>query len=85
MITLCSQAISAVDLALWDLLGKLRKEPVYALLGGKTKVFFCYIPMYYAALHTVFNLYALTGIFTSLFYYCSCRFSTSMKYVYVYL
>lgn len=31
------QAISAVDLALWDLLGQLRKEPVYALLGGKTK------------------------------------------------
>ena len=27
------QAISAVDLALWDLLSKLRKEPVYALLG----------------------------------------------------
>ena len=31
------QAISAIDIALWDLLGKLRKEPVYALLGGKTK------------------------------------------------
>ena len=31
------QAISAVDLAIWDLLGKIRKEPVYALLGGKTK------------------------------------------------
>jgi L-rhamnonate dehydratase len=30
-------AISAVDLAIWDCLGKLRKEPVYALIGGKTK------------------------------------------------
>ena len=30
-------ALSAVDLALWDLLGKLRGEPVYAMLGGKTK------------------------------------------------
>jgi len=31
------QAISAVDLAIWDALGKLRGEPVYMLLGGKTK------------------------------------------------
>ena len=30
-------ALSAVDLALYDLLGKLREEPVFALLGGKTK------------------------------------------------
>jgi L-rhamnonate dehydratase len=30
-------AISAVDLALWDVLGRLRGEPVYHLLGGKTK------------------------------------------------
>lgn len=30
-------ALSAVDLAIWDCLGKLREEPVYALLGGKTK------------------------------------------------
>ncbi|MBA2357301.1 MAG: L-rhamnonate dehydratase [Actinobacteria bacterium] len=27
-------AISAVDLALWDLLGRLRDEPVHALIGG---------------------------------------------------
>jgi len=31
------QALSCVDLALWDALGKYRKEPVYQLLGGKTK------------------------------------------------
>eukprot|EP00747_Dinoflagellata_sp_TGD_P166438 gnl/TRDRNA2_/TRDRNA2_189217_c0_seq1.p1 gnl/TRDRNA2_/TRDRNA2_189217_c0~~gnl/TRDRNA2_/TRDRNA2_189217_c0_seq1.p1 ORF type:complete len:470 (+),score=98.27 gnl/TRDRNA2_/TRDRNA2_189217_c0_seq1:86-1495(+) len=37
------QAISAVDLALWDLLGKLRKEAVYMLLGGATKQI---LPMY---------------------------------------
>jgi L-rhamnonate dehydratase len=34
---LAIQALSAVDLAIWDLLGKLRGEPIYALLGGKTK------------------------------------------------
>jgi L-rhamnonate dehydratase len=31
------QALSAIDLAIWDVLGKIRNEPVYALLGGKTK------------------------------------------------
>lgn len=30
-------AISAVDLALWDLLGKLRGEPVYAMIGGPVR------------------------------------------------
>jgi len=37
------QALSAVDLALWDLLGKLRQEPVYMMLGGATKQ---QLPMY---------------------------------------
>ena len=30
-------AISCVDLALWDLLGKLRQEPVYHMLGGPVR------------------------------------------------
>lgn len=31
------QVISAMDLAVWDALGKIQNEPVYNLLGGKTK------------------------------------------------
>ena len=30
-------ALSAVDLALWDLLGLLRQEPVYQMIGGATR------------------------------------------------
>lgn len=30
-------AISAVDCAVWDLLGKLRQEPVWAMIGGKVR------------------------------------------------
>ena len=30
-------AISGVDLALWDLLGRLRQEPVHAMLGGAVR------------------------------------------------
>ncbi len=40
---LAIMAISAIDLALWDVLGKMRKEPVFNLIGGKTKD---RIPMY---------------------------------------
>jgi L-rhamnonate dehydratase len=40
---LASYAISAVDLALWDLKGKLLGQPVYHLLGGPQKErIYCY-------------------------------------------
>lgn len=43
-------AISAVDIALWDLLGKAAKQPVYRLLGGRTKA---RIPVYASRLYSV--------------------------------
>ena len=41
-------AISAVDIALWDILGKSTKQPVYRLLGGRTKA---RIPVYASRLY----------------------------------
>ncbi len=43
-------AISAIDIALWDLLGKSAKQPVYRLLGGRTKP---RIPVYASRLYSV--------------------------------
>jgi L-rhamnonate dehydratase len=42
-------AISAIDIALWDLLGKAAKQPVYRLLGGRTKP---RIPVYASRLYS---------------------------------
>jgi L-rhamnonate dehydratase len=42
-------AISAVDIALWDLLGKSAKQPVYRMLGGRTKA---RIPVYASRLYS---------------------------------
>jgi L-alanine-DL-glutamate epimerase-like enolase superfamily enzyme len=42
-------AISAVDIALWDLMGKAAKQPVYRLLGGRTKP---KIPVYASRLYS---------------------------------
>jgi L-lyxonate dehydratase len=41
-------AISAVDIAIWDLLGKSVDKPVFKLLGGRTKE---KIPCYYSKLY----------------------------------
>ena len=42
-------AISALDIALWDIKGLAAKQPVFKLLGGRTKE---YIPTYYSRLYT---------------------------------
>ena len=41
-------AISALDIAIWDLMGKLVGKPVFKLLGGRTKE---KIPVYYSKLY----------------------------------
>jgi L-rhamnonate dehydratase len=43
-------AISAVDIALWDILGKSAKQPVFRMLGGRTKA---RIPVYASRLYSV--------------------------------
>jgi L-rhamnonate dehydratase len=42
-------AISAIDIALWDIKGLVMQQPVFMLLGGRTKVS---IPTYYSRLYT---------------------------------
>ena len=42
-------AISAVDIALWDVLGKAAGQPVFRLLGGRTKA---RIPVYASRLYS---------------------------------
>ncbi|MEJ8843588.1 enolase C-terminal domain-like protein [Lacibacter sp. H375] len=42
-------AISAIDIALWDIKGHVMKQPVFMLLGGRTKAT---IPTYYSRLYT---------------------------------
>lgn len=44
------QAISAIDIALWDIIGKAANKPIYQLLGGPVKD---KIPVYASALHPV--------------------------------
>ena len=41
-------AISAIDIAIWDLMGKLAGKPVFKLLGGRTKE---RVPVYYSKLY----------------------------------
>ena len=41
-------AISAIDIALWDLMGKVVAQPVFKLLGGRTKE---KVPCYYSKLY----------------------------------
>tara|TARA_R110002167_G_scaffold158880_10_gene354265 strand:- start:7973 stop:9142 length:1170 start_codon:yes stop_codon:yes gene_type:complete len=42
-------AISTIDIALWDIKGKVAKQPIFMLLGGRTKQ---HINTYYSRLYT---------------------------------
>ena len=42
-------AISAIDIALWDIMGKITNKPVFKLLGGRTKE---KIPVYASKLYS---------------------------------
>ena len=42
-------AISAIDIAIWDIIGKITKKPVFKLLGGRTKE---KIPVYASKLYS---------------------------------
>ncbi len=42
-------AISAIDIALWDILGKITNKPIFKLLGGRTKE---KIPVYASKLYS---------------------------------
>lgn len=52
----CVAAISAIDIACWDLKGKVLGQPVYRLLGGKTKD---EVPAYASRLYALDDLDAL--------------------------
>ena len=41
--------ISAIDLGIWDLMGKIRNKPVFKLLGNRTKE---KIPVYASKLYS---------------------------------
>ena len=43
-------AITALDIALWDLMGKAAKQPCFRLLGGRTKA---QIPVYASRLYSI--------------------------------
>ena len=62
---LASYAISAVDLALWDLKGKVLGRPVYELLGGPQKEkIFCYATGFEAAWYMELGFQAMKLPFT---------------------
>ena len=50
-------ALSAIDLALWDLLGKLQGEPVYNLLGGRVSFSATRVSFAFSSLTRVFLVF----------------------------
>lgn len=83
-VVMAPQALGAVDVALWDLLGKQTNTPIYQLLGGARKSIQSYAstPMYKDAAEYVDRVYELREMgFKAIKFHCFCDYERDLELV----